>query len=115
MAALPLQAPTVVIRSHQTLPQALVDRLGNLQAEMAPLKNEEASLKKLIRESGELVIEGDLFRATITPGKPGVKTDWEGLARSICSDKRLALLVPLFSAATEAPEARITVKARRGV
>lgn len=112
MAALPLQAPTVVIHSHQTLPQALVDRLGKLQAELAPLKNEEAALKALLRDSGLEVIEGDLYRCTITPGKPGQKIDWEGICRTRPS---LLKLVPQFTTVTDAPEARVAVKARKGV
>ena len=113
--ALPLQSPTVVIRSHQSLAQAVVDRLGKLQAELAPLLNEEAALKQLLRESGESVVEGDLFRATITAGTAGSKTDWQALARSVCSEARLAKLVPLYTEITAAPAARVSVKARKGV
>ena len=115
MAALPLLAPTFVIYPHQTIAQAAVDRLGKLQAELAPLKNEEAAIKSLLRDSGLGVIEGDLFRATVTEGKPGQKIDWEGIARSIASEARLAKLVPAFTSATEAPAARIAVKAKKGV
>ncbi len=115
MAALPLQAPTVLIKSHQSLPQALVDRLGKLNAELAPLLNEQEALKALLRESGLEVVEGDLFRATITPGKPGSKTDWQALATSVCSKDRLAKLVPAFTYKTEPPAARIAVKAKQGV
>ena len=98
MAALPLQAPTVPIKSHQSLPQALVDRLGKLNAELAPLINEQEAIKALLRESGLEVIEGDLFRAT-----------------SVCSESRLAKLVPAFTTATVAPAVRIAVKAKQGV
>ena len=115
MAALPLQAPTVLIKSHQSLPQALVDRLGKLNAELAPLINEQEAIKALLRESGLEVIEGDLFRATITPGKPGSKTDWQALATSVCSEARLAKLIPAFTSTTAAPAARIAVKAKQGV
>lgn len=113
--ALPLQSPTVVIRSHQTLPQAIVDRLGKLQSELAPLLNEEAALKQLLRESGESVIEGDLFRATITAGSTGLKTDWQALARGVCSEARLAKLLPAYTEITAAPAARVSVKSRKGL
>lgn len=115
MAALPLAAPTVLIKSHQSLPQAVVDRLGRLQAELAPLLNEEAALKQLLRESGLEVVEGDLFRCTISAGKPGSKTNWQGIAESVCSASRLAKLVPAFTTATAAPAARVNVVARKGV
>ena len=113
--ALPLAAPTVLIKPHQSLAQACVDRLGRLQAELAPLKNEEEALKSLLRESGQDVIEGDLFRATITAGKPGQKIDWEGLARSIASESRLAKLIPLHTSETPAPAPRVSVKAKKGL
>lgn len=113
--ALPLAAPTFVIYPEQNLYQAATDRLGNLQAELAPLKNEEAASKEILRNSDETVIEGRLFRCTISPGKPGERVDWEGLARSICSDARLAKLLPAFTYPTDPPAARISVKARQGL
>lgn len=115
MAALPLQAPSVIIKSHQSLPQALVDRLGKLNAELAPLLNEQEAIKALLRESGLDVIEGDLFRCTISQGKPALKTNWQALAKSICSEARLAKLVPTFSARGDVPAARISVVARQGI
>lgn len=115
MAALPLAAPTVCIRPHQSLAQATADELGKLQATLAPLKNKEAALKSLLRDSGLEVVEGDLFRATISPGKAGTKIDWEGLARAACSDARLAKLLPGFTTTTEPGEARVSVKAKKGV
>lgn len=113
--ALPLAAPSFVIFPEQSIYQAAADRLGNLQAELAPLKNEEAAIKEILRNSPDEVIEGRLFRCTISPGKPGVKTDWEALARSVCSDERLAKLLPGFTSDTAAPAPRISVKARKGV
>jgi len=113
--ALPLAAPTFVIYPEQNLYQAAADRLGNLQAELAPLKNEEAAIKEILRNSPNLEVEGRLFRCTITPGKPGSKVNWENLARSICSDARLAKLLPAFTEETAAPAARISVKARIGL
>lgn len=115
MAALPLQAPSVIIKSHQSLPQALVDRLGKLNAELAPLLNEQEAIKALLRESGLEVVEGDLFRCTISPGKPGRKVNWEALARSIASEARLTKLLPAFTSETPAPAARVSVVARQGV
>lgn len=115
MAALPLVAPTFVIYPHQNIAQAATDRLGKLNAELAPLLNEQEALKALLRESGLEVVEGDLFRCTISPGKPGRKVNWEALARSIASEARLAKLLPAFTYETEAPAARIAVKAKQGV
>ncbi len=113
--ALPLKAPTFAIYPHQNIAQAATDRLGKLQAELAPLKNEEAALKAILRNAGAAVVEGDLFRATITPGKSGQSIDWEGLARAVCSDARLAKLLPGFTKTTAAPAATVKVVARKGV
>jgi len=113
--ALPLAAPTFVIYPKQNIYEAAADRLGAVQAELAPLKNQEAAIKEILRGSPQEVVEGRLFRATISPGKPGEKVDWEGLARAVCSDERLAKLLPGFTKATDAPAPRISVKARKGV
>lgn len=113
--ALPLQAPTFVIYPEQNLFEAAADRLGNLQAELAPLKNEEAAIKEILRGSPATEIEGRLFRVTVSPGKPGLKTDWEALARAFIADEILERLLPEYQAVTEAPAARIAVKARKGV
>lgn len=115
MAALPLAAPSVLIKPHQTLAQATTDELGRLQAQIAPLKNKEEALKQLLRDSGLEVIEGDLYRATITQAKPTVAVDWEAALRSICSEERLTKLSAEFSTVKSGGAARIAVKARKGV
>lgn len=115
MAALPLTAPTVLIKPHQSLAQATVDELGKLQATLAPLKNKEEALKSLLRDSGLEVVEGDLYRATITAGKPSTSTDWEALAKSICSEARLAKLTAQFVTTREPGAPRVSVKARKGL
>lgn len=113
--ALALQAPRILILSHQTLAQATTDKLGKVQAQLAPLKNEEAALKQLLRDSGETVVEGELYRATISQAKPGKKIDWEALARHFIAQDAIDRALPTFTTATEPGEARVTVKARIGV
>jgi hypothetical protein len=113
--ALPLAAPTFVIYPEQTIYQAAADKLGNLQATLAPLKNEEAAVKEILRSCPDEVVEGRLFRCTISPGKAGQKIDWEALARSVLSKGQIEKLVPDFTTVTDAPAARIAVKARKGV
>lgn len=115
MAALPLQAPTVLIKPHQSLAQATTDELGRLQAQLAPLKNKEEALKQLLRESGLDVVEGDLYRATISPGKATVTIDYEAALRSICSEERLAKLLDQFATTREPGAPRVSVKARKGL
>lgn len=113
--ALPLAAPSVLIKPHQSLAQATTDELGRLQAQMAPLKNKEEALKQLLRESGLDVVEGDLYRATISAGKPTTAIDWEAALRSICSEERLAKLIDQFATVREPGAPRVSVKARKGV
>jgi hypothetical protein len=113
--ALALKAPTFVIYPEQNIFEAATDRLGNVQAQMAPLKNEEAAIKEILRDSPESVVEGRLFRATISAGKAGTKVDWEALARASMSEARLAKLLPAFTTETEAGAARVSAKAMKGV
>lgn len=44
---------------------AVVDRLGEVKAEIARLKELEAELAARLIESGETAIDGSLFRATV--------------------------------------------------
>ena len=44
---------------------AVVDRLGEVKAEIARLKEVEAELAARLIESGETAIDGSLFRATV--------------------------------------------------
>lgn len=114
-SALPLKAPSFVIYPEQTIAEAAADRLGALKAELAPLLNEEEALKQILREAGRDVVEGREYRATISPAKATSSTDWEALARSLCSEARLAKLVPHFVTVCEPGSPRVSIKARKGV
>ncbi len=97
----------------------MVDRLGYVQAEMAPLKTEEEQLKVQLRASKEVEIEGDLFRATISYPQPGQKTDWETVARAIAAKAGLTTkqwdkFVSSATAATKPGEGRVSIKSRKG-
>lgn len=113
--ALPLTAPTVLIKSHQDLYQATTDELGRLQAQLAPLLNKQEALKQILRESGLDVVEGDAYRATISAGQATTVIDWEGALRAICSEERLARLVDQFATVRKPGSPRVSVKARKGV
>ena len=106
----------MLVKPHQSMAQAAADRLGALRAQLAPLLIEEEALKEVLRNCGESVVEGDLFRATISsPGKETQAVDWEGIARSIASEARLAKLVPAFTTTKDPGKPRISVKARKGL
>lgn len=115
MAALPLQAPTFVVFPEQNLFEAAADRLGALQAELAPLRNQEEAIKEILRSCPDAVVEGRNFRCTISEAKPTQAVDWEGIARAIASEARLAKLVPAFTTTKEPGKPRISVKARKGL
>jgi hypothetical protein len=113
--ALPLKAPTFVVYPDQDIYQAAADKLGKVQAQLAPLKNEEEAVKEILRGSGLDVVEGRDYRVTISHGKDTESIDWEALARSVCSESRLARLIPSFSTIKPAGKARVAAKARKGV
>lgn len=48
------------------LTAAAVDQLGSIKARIAELKAEEARLTALVANSGELEIDGSIFRATVS-------------------------------------------------
>ena len=115
MAKLALKAPRLLILPHQTLAQATADKLGKVQAQIAPLRNEEAALKTLLRDSGETVVEGDLYRVTITAGRPGKKIDWQALCEHFLPSDVIAGAVATFTTETDPGDARVTVKAKIGI
>ena len=84
-----------------------VDRLGNIQAQMADLKNEQAALKQLLQESGEKVVEGQLFRASIA----------DKVRRSLEMKAIRKKLTPQFMRAhtIETHYTEVKVSARKGV
>lgn len=115
MAKLALKAPRLLILPHQSLAQATVDKLGKLQAQIAPLRNEEAALKTILRDCGEAVVEGDCYRATISAGKPGKKIDWQAICEHFLPPDVIARVLSSFTTTTEPGEARVTIKSRIGV
>ena len=56
-----------------------VDQLGAIQAQIAELRELEAALKGEILDSGESVVEGDLFQATVVTSERKT-TNWKSIA-----------------------------------
>lgn len=71
---------------------ALVDRLGALNAQIAPLKDEAEKIKETLRASGFDVIEGLVFRVTIGETVDKFYTDWQAVANEGIRKDRLVLL-----------------------
>lgn len=102
-----------------SIEQMAVDRLGYVQAEIAPLKTEEDQIKKMLRATGMDVIEGDVFRATISQATAPVKIDWEAVANDLASKSKLTTkaygqLINRHTTVGEPGAARVSVKARKG-
>lgn len=102
---------------------SVVDRLGQLQADIAEMKSEEEQLKEKLRSLrlslGQSVIEGELFRATVSSTEAGTKTDWAAVSLDLAH--RFKISNPSYSNAverntqeTEAGKARVSIKARKG-
>lgn len=115
MAKLALEVPTLRIYSHQNLAQACTDELGKLQATIAPLRNREEALKEILRDCGEAVVEGDLYRCTVSEAKATQKIDFETLAREYIPADLLAKLIPCYTTVSEPGKARVTIRSRKGV
>ena len=65
-----------------------VERLGKLRARMADLKAEEAQLTATLEASGLRVVEGDLFRATVSTGEVR-NVAWKAIAEHLEPSRQL--------------------------
>jgi uncharacterized protein (UPF0335 family) len=76
----------------------LVDRLGALNAQVAPVRDEIAEIKETLRASGYEVVEGKTFRVTVGETKDKLYTDWQAIAKAgYISPLVLETLVDKFS------------------
>ncbi len=62
--------------------EAMVDELGLLLARKAELSKREDELKKALRESGEVKVEGNLFRASVSRFET-TKVDYKGICEKL--------------------------------
>ena len=60
----------------------VVDQLGKLMAKIKDLSNQEAELKALLKDSGEPVVEGRLYRATVSKSEVS-SADWRAVAEKL--------------------------------
>jgi hypothetical protein len=66
-----------------------VDRLAQLKAQIAELREQEAQLKEILIASGESAIDSVMYRATISDTKPRDKVDWESIAMKFNPSRQL--------------------------
>ena len=66
----------------------VVDQLGKLMAKIKDLSNQEAELKALLKDSGEPVVEGRLYRATVSKSEVS-SVDWRAVAEKLEPSRQL--------------------------
>ena len=87
--------------------QKAVDELGLLQAQLAPLVEKEAALKKLLATSPKTPLEGEFFRCTISTFDT-IRYKAEAL-------RALVPAATLELCESKTPTTRVTCSARKGV
>jgi hypothetical protein len=61
-------------------PSIIVDKLGELKAVISGLQEEERALRQALVDSGEVEVNGDLFRATVSLHSGSERVNWKGVA-----------------------------------
>ena len=87
-------------------PQTIADRLGDIKAKIAELRDKESELKDELIESGVDSAEGKLFRVTVTHHVV-TNVDYRGLMEKLSPPKRL-----VRSFTTEMDRTQVRVSAR---
>ena len=67
---------------------AAVDRLAAVKAEVEALRQEEDALKKLLADSGEQLILGVAYRASVSQQQRDT-TDWKGIAMKLGASRQM--------------------------
>ncbi len=86
----------------------LVDTLGQLNAEMAELKNDADRIKKQLIEAGVTPVEGDYYRATVVTSNR-TYIDWKTIAEKLEPSRQL-----VTAHTTVKPVNSVRVVARKG-
>lgn len=73
--------------SQKALKQ-VADDLGQIRAEAAILKTDEAALRKILIDNDVDVIEGDLFRANVVEANR-TNIDWKTIAAKLSPSRQL--------------------------
>ena len=86
----------------------LVDTLGQLNAEMAELKDDADRIKKQLIEAGVTPVEGDHYRATVVTSNR-TYIDWKTIAERFNPSRQL-----IAGNTTKKPVTSVRVVARKG-
>lgn len=68
---------------------AIADRLGQIKAQIATLKAEEAALSSELKDFGAGQYEGLFFRAVVSEQAETTKVDWEAVAAKLNPSRQL--------------------------
>jgi hypothetical protein len=67
----------------------IVDRLAEVKAQIAQLRDEEDNLKQVLVESDQTVIEGTEHRAALSWVCGSLVTDWKAVAEQLAPSRQL--------------------------
>jgi hypothetical protein len=67
----------------------VADRLGQIKAQLADLKKEEAELRDTLIDSGLAVVEGSFYRVALTESEGKVLVDWRTIAEKFSPSRQL--------------------------
>lgn len=95
---------------HNLTLGAIVDRLGIINATIADLKKESATLRADLEAAGLKSIEGTLYRASISECAGKTATDWQTIAMRF---KPSPQLIRRHTTTGEG-SVRLTITARKG-
>jgi hypothetical protein len=62
--------------------EKLADELGLVKARIAALESEEAQIRQALVDSGQEVIEGELYRVTVSTGDVA-RVDYKGIVEKL--------------------------------
>lgn len=86
----------------------LADELGMIRAQMAELKEREATIRETFIKAGVHAVEDETFRATVVESMRKI-VDWKAVAKKLNPSRQL-----LTAHTTEKEVVSVRVSARRG-
>jgi hypothetical protein len=88
----------------------IADQLGRLKIQMAELAEQEARLIEELQNAGVEILEGNLFRVTISTIPESQRPNWKAIAQKLNPSRQLIAA----HQTTVAEHRRVTVNVRKG-
>jgi hypothetical protein len=83
------QALVISHDARQALLQATVDKLAEIKAQIAELRQQENELKQVLIDSGESAVDSLIYRATIADVQGKEIVDWRAVAEKFNPSRQL--------------------------